>query len=163
MLLGDHGYMFEEMDEWCKNTHYELSSRVPLIIHHPDKPAGRTSSITELIDVYPTLVAAAELPEPENQPFSGINLMPLFDNPDQMLKNAAFGQRPRRKVEGFTVRTNRYRLVKWVDKKNPDSTWMVELYDYGKSSIERTNVADDLAYQETKTELLQLIENEIGK
>ncbi len=163
VLLGDHGYMLGEMDEWCKNTHYELSSRVPLIIQHPDKPTGRTSSITELIDVYPTLVAAAELPEPENQSFSGINLMPLFDNPNQMLKNAAFGQRPRRKVEGFTVRTDRYRLVKWIDKKDPDSTWVVELYDYEKSPIEKTNLADDPAYQEKKAELLELIKKEIGK
>ncbi|MBV6647310.1 MAG: sulfatase-like hydrolase/transferase, partial [Cyclobacteriaceae bacterium] len=161
VLFGDHGFKLGDFNDWCKDTHYELDTRVPLILHHPDKPAGRTSSITELIDLYPTLIEAAGVKK-NSQSLSGTDLTPLFDKTNQKLKKAAFSQRPRKKVVGFSVRTENYRLVKWISKTNRDSTVAMELYDYTKSPIELKNVADDDDYLHIQEELSAMLADEIG-
>lgn len=161
VLFGDHGYKLGDFNEWCKDTHYELDLRVPLIIHHPDKPSSRTQSMTELIDVYPTLVSGAGLDLP-NQALSGTNLMPLFDDSDTHLKSFSFAQRPRKKIYGYSVRSENHRLVKWVSKNNPDSLVSLELYDYNQSPIEVENVANRQETKAIQNELMQTLKEEIG-
>lgn len=160
VLLGDHGFKLGDFNDWAKNTHFELDTRVPLILHHPDFPAGRTSSTTELIDLYPTLVSGAGLPDPSHA-LSGSDLMPLFADPASPLKTAAFSQRPRGKWEGYSVRTDDFRLVKWIRKDDPTNTF-IELYDYRDSAIERKNLAGIPAYRSTQKQLSKLLKNELG-
>lgn len=157
MLYGDHGYKLGDMGDWCKNTHYELDTRVPLMIHLPGRPPGRTRSLTELIDLYPTLLAATGVGEaPPN--LSGTSLLPLFEDPEQELKPAAFTIRPRSEVEGYSVRTRDCRLVRWTSREFPDSVVFLEFYDYTQSPVEQVNRAYDSAYRhqvEAHLELLQ--------
>ena len=56
VFTSDHGYHMGEHGHWQKNTLFENSTRVPLIISIPNfKNDGSTSnSPVELIDVYPT-------------------------------------------------------------------------------------------------------------
>ena len=45
---------------------------------------------------------------------------------------------------GYTMRTNRYRIVLWLDKRNRASNPLfVELYDHQNDPTETTNIADD--------------------
>ncbi|MEM6319052.1 MAG: sulfatase-like hydrolase/transferase [Bacteroidota bacterium] len=163
VLLGDHGYKFGDFGSWCKDTHYDLDTHVPLIIHHPDLPAARTKSITELIDVYPTLVAATETKTAQD--LSGISLLPLFDNPEKSLKKAAFSQRPRKKdkVYGYSVRTDDFRLVKWVDYAVPEKTVNLELYDYRNDPMELVNVANQMEYKVVQATLLEELQGTIER
>lgn len=160
VLFGDHGYKLGDFNDWCKNTHYELDTRIPLLIHIPGKIATRTSSITELIDLYPTLIEATGI---EDQPrhLPGKSLIPLFDNPNVSLRPGAITIRPREHVDGYSIRTENMRLVKWVSKDNPDSIVKLEFYDYSEFPLERVNLADDPAYEKAVNSHLELLKTEV--
>ena len=162
VLFGDHGYQLDEFDEWCKATHYELSTRTPLIIHHPDMNPARTNNLTELIDLFPTLVEAADLESPTH-PLSGKSLYPLFSNPGLNLKRAVYTGRNSGGFLGYSMRTDQYRLVKWLDGTNRDSCVFLELYDYNLGIQENQNMAYNVEYDETRRKLLSYMKEDIGK
>ena len=162
VLFGDHGYKFGDFGNWCKDTHFDFDTRVPLTIHHPDKTGGHTRSIAELIDLYPTLVEATGITEPPDH-LSGISQMSLFDHPERSLKTAAFSQRPRKKVYGYSVRTKDLRMVKWVSRSKPDSVVSLELYDYSKHPVEQENVAYKDEYSDEIDHLMTLMGKEISR
>jgi arylsulfatase A-like enzyme len=67
-VVSDHGEEFGEHGGWFHglNLHDE-SLRIPLLIVAPDVPAGsRSAAPASLIDVAPTLLAAAGVPVPES-------------------------------------------------------------------------------------------------
>ncbi|XP_054707302.1 iduronate 2-sulfatase-like [Uloborus diversus] len=91
MLLGDHGWSLGEHQEWSKYSNYEVSLKVPLIVHVPDltealnkrKPFKHISvldligksiaiptpkyvseNLIELVDVFPTLSEIANIAIP---------------------------------------------------------------------------------------------------
>ena len=84
--------------EWGKHANYELAVHVPLMIRVPWKPdsAGKhTQSLTELLDLYRTVVSLAGLPTSGIESnVDGMDLSPLFDDPSQTLpgKTAAYSQ-----------------------------------------------------------------------
>ena len=57
---SDHGEMLGDHQRLHKSVFYNSSVRVPLILRYPGKiKGGRTSNaLTEIIDVYPTLLEA---------------------------------------------------------------------------------------------------------
>lgn len=65
VVLGDHGWSLGEHAEWAKYSNFEVALRVPLLIRSPEFPLEqprRLHSITELLDVFPTVVELAHLP-----------------------------------------------------------------------------------------------------
>ncbi|KAH8239781.1 hypothetical protein KR032_007786 [Drosophila birchii] len=65
VVLGDHGWSLGEHAEWAKYSNFEVALRVPLMIRSPKFPLSQTKfyhGITELLDVFPTLVDLAGLP-----------------------------------------------------------------------------------------------------
>jgi arylsulfatase A-like enzyme len=65
MNIGDHGM-------WDKRTLFETNARVPLIIRDPDHPAGHGLSapaLVENVDIFPTLIDMAGLPDPADRLF----------------------------------------------------------------------------------------------
>lgn len=68
----DHGLNIGDHGMWDKRTLYETTSRVPLIIRDPDLPEsfGRNASaLVENVDVFPTLIEMAGLPDPKGKLF----------------------------------------------------------------------------------------------
>ena len=61
VFLSDHGWQLGEHAQWAKQTNFDIANRVPLMIRVPgvtDKGV-RTNMLTELVDIFPTLVEAA--------------------------------------------------------------------------------------------------------
>ena len=162
VLWGDHGWKLGEHNGWCKQTNYEIDTRVPLIFRVPGSRANgqKTDALVELVDVYPTLCDLAGLPLPET--LEGKSLRPLLDDPSATVKTAAFSQFPRRheggEYMGCTVRTDRYRYVEWQDRRS-GKTVAMELYDHTGDPEENTNLASDPRNKEIIEQLNQQLWN----
>jgi hypothetical protein len=64
----------------------------------------------------------------------------LLDTPERSWKKAAFSQYPRGGVMGYSMRTDRYRLTRWLNRNGTEAAR--ELYDHQNDPQENVNVAD---------------------
>ena len=100
---SDHGYHLGEHGEWEKKSNFDAVVRVPLIIKAPGKAKGIVSStLVDLVDVFPTLSAIAGLPlPPDASQLDGHDLSALFEDPTLALKAEAFHQYPACEMKSF--------------------------------------------------------------
>lgn len=154
-ILGDHGFSLGEHGLWGKLTNFEDATRSPLIICVPGKTKGgaQTDALVELVDIYPTLCELAGLPLPQH--FEGISAAPLFDDPRQRWKTAAFSQYPRPGYMGYSMRTERYRFTRWQSVEDPDLVGGLELYDHRNDPGENVNLATSADHAALIRELSQ--------
>ncbi len=158
VLWSDHGWKLGEHNSWCKQTNYEIDTRVPLIIRAPQaKGNGQSSSaLVELVDLFPTLCDLSGLPTPSL--LEGRSMLPLLSTPNQPWKTAAFSQFQRRRgrvtLMGYAMRTDRFRYVEWQDRRT-GKTVETELYDHRKDPQETTNLAGRAENKQTLTKLSQ--------
>jgi len=150
VFLGDHGYHIGEHFLWQKNTLFEESCRVPLILAAPGVAAPGTvcKRPVELVDLYPTLADLCGLPIPQG--LEGLSLVPLLRNPDGPWKKCAFTYIR----GGKSLRTERWRYSEWGGPKS------AELYDHDADPCEFTNLAKDPAHAETVKELSGLMKGD---
>jgi iduronate 2-sulfatase len=139
VFWSDHGYHLGEHGLWFKQSCFEESTRVPLIISVPgQKTTGQASSRpVELVDLYPTLAELAGLTPPKH--LEGFSLCPLIDNPKAQWDHAAFTQVQRGADPGHTVRTERWRYTEWAFGAKGQ-----ELYDHDSDPQELHNLAGDV-------------------
>jgi arylsulfatase A-like enzyme len=147
ILWGDHGWKLGEHGSWCKHTNDENDTNSTLLISVPDmKTAGeRTEALVEFVDIYPSLAELCALPLPSH--LEGSSFAPVLDEPAREWKKAAFSQYPRsadgKKLMGYSMRTDRYRFTRWVDRDDPEHVDSVELYDHQTDPQENVNIAND--------------------
>lgn len=71
-------------------TNFDQATRIPMIISLPPSrqphPGGVSEALVEMIDLFPTLVEAAEIPSPP-QTLHGASLLPLMKDPGEMAHN----------------------------------------------------------------------------
>jgi uncharacterized sulfatase len=152
VFWSDHGYHVGEHGLWKKQSLFEGSARVPLIISAPGEMArGKASPRTvELLDLYPTLADLAGLEAPKE--LGGASLKPLLVNPEAEWKRPAFTQVWRGNFAGHSVRTERFRYTEW-DGGDQGS----ELYDYTNDPGELRNLAKDPQHAATLAGLKDLV------
>lgn len=143
IFLSDHGYHLGEHGFWQKADLHEEVIRVPLIVSVPGIEAGRSRSIVELVDVYPTITDLLGVPTPDS--VQGRSLQPVLLNKQAHVKPAALSF-----DRGFSYRTDRWHLMRYND-----GTY--ELYDCNQDPKEFTNLAGDATYAER----LQKLDNEL--
>ena len=154
VIWGDHGFKLGEYDEWSKSTNYEIDTRVPLLVSVPGSSSigQATTQLTELIDLYPTLCDLAGIPIPDHLP--GRSFKPLFQK-NQPVEEYAVSMYPRGdSLMGYTIRSDRYRLVRWQSLQT-DEVDSYELYDHQNDSLETVNVARQAEYQKIISQLDQ--------
>ena len=137
VFVGDHGIHLGDHGMWKKNTLFESSLRSPLIVSIPGQMSlnVKTDAFAELVDIYPTLCDACQLPTPPG--LEGVSLTPVIEQPTRPWKTAVFSQLGRIMHGGSSIRTERYRYTKWGRNANRG----VELYDYEVDPDETVNVA----------------------
>ena len=147
VLWGDHGWKLGEHGAWAKHTNVENDTHAPLLIAVPGmKTAGRhTDALVEFVDIYPTLAELCGLPLPPH--LEGASFAPVLADPQRRGKSAAFSQYPRSSggtaLMGYTMRTDRYRLTRWVHRDDHAKVDAVELYDDQADPQENVNIASD--------------------
>ncbi len=130
ILWSDHGYHLGEKGIFKKVTLWDRSTRVPMIIAGPGLPEGQvTHRVTQLLDVYPTLLDLAGLPaNPVNE---GHSLRPLIENPTADWNHPAITNL---RAANHSVVTEAYRYIRYADGSE-------ELYDRVLDPDELTNIA----------------------
>jgi iduronate 2-sulfatase len=144
VLWSDHGWHLGDHGMWSKHTNYEEANRIPLFVIAPGvtKP-GTTGGFAETVDLYPTLVELAGLPEAEvPQPLDGMSLVPALKDPAVQVRDHVTHCFPRGEGRlGRAIRTGRYRLVEWKRPGDPAEKAGLELYDYEAKIPEAKNLA----------------------
>ena len=172
---SDHGYHLGEHGLWQKQSIWEGSARVPLIICVPGaKVKGKTCPRTvEIVDLHATLTDLCGIEAPKND---GYSLRPLLEDPNAEWSHPAFSQVLRgqqlgtnapkfkdqqkknkgKKGAGFmgrTVRTEGWRYTEWGE----DGANGVQLYDMVKDPTEAKNLASDPAFADKVKEMKALL------
>ncbi len=166
VLWGDHGWKLGEYGNWCKHTNMEFDTNAPLIFVAPGYAKNQqTYSMSEFVDVYPTLCELAGLSTPDH--LQGQSLVPILKNPTYKVKQVAISQYPRGKnceIMGYSMRTEKYRYTRWINFFNGDKKVVAtELYDQSKGKLVDENLATKLEYQSTVKELDNLLTTELAK
>ena len=94
VLWGDHGWHLGDHDLWGKHTNFQQATRSPLIIAAPGMLPGKTNSITEHIDIFPSICNLAGLAVPSI--LQGKSLKPIMQNKKAVVKDFAISQYPRK-------------------------------------------------------------------
>ncbi len=134
VLWSDHGWHLGEKGITGKNTLWERSTRVPLIFAGPGLPQEeQRGQPAELLDLYPTLVELAGLPEQDG--LEGLSLVPQLLRNEERKRPAITTHNP----GNNSVRSERWRYIRYA---NGDE----ELYDHLSDPHEHTNLALDDQY-----------------
>ena len=171
VFWSDHGFHLGEHSLWAKTSNFELDTRVPLVMAIPDslrksflsnrplqtttsnskvadadRRIGRTDSLVELLDLYPTLVELCGLKH--NQDCEGVSLVPVLMDSSSTVRQAALSQHPRPAyyqdqptAMGYSIRTATHRYTEWRDWTT-GQTIDRELYDHHQDSEETVNRAN---------------------
>jgi iduronate 2-sulfatase len=160
---ADHGWSLGDRNEWEKMSLWEEAARVPMIVSVPwlkQSWGSRTSSLVELVDLYPTLAELTNLslPKGESAPIQGQSFASLLTNPTLPAKKFTITQHPRcvkpgtkawgnnicMQTErskfsymGYSIRTDQWRYTEWPEwnGKTLRPIWSqvgnrTELYDH---------------------------------
>ena len=145
-FTSDHGYLLGEHHFWQKGNLREEVTRVPLIMKVPTSQPGSSSSIVELIDLFPTACEATGLTIPKG--VEGKSLFPVLENPKTTVKEAAFSF----VSKGTSMRTSQWAYMKYGDGSE-------ELYDMKKDSKQFVNLAQSAEHAKVLASLRNQFKN----
>ncbi|NBV87042.1 MAG: DUF229 domain-containing protein, partial [Verrucomicrobia bacterium] len=99
VFTSDHGYHLGDHGLWQKQSLFERSARVPLIVSAPGMPKSQGAAApVGMIDIYPTVASLAGLPAPEY--LDGKDLTPSLQDSKVAVDSAVFSQ----VRDGYSVR-----------------------------------------------------------
>ncbi|MEX0326398.1 MAG: sulfatase [Puniceicoccaceae bacterium] len=167
ILTSDHGWNLGEKEYLFKNSPWEESDRVPLLIRAPgvSQSGGRPAAPVSLIDLYPTLVDLRGLEgdtrkNGSGRPLDGFSLRPFLGNPENrdwagpdvaltMLQHVSDPRNPQPAEAGtnplyqnYSLRSEDFRYIRYNDG-------VEELYDHRTDPYEWENLAGDVSHTTT--------------
>ena len=164
ILTSDHGWGMGEKDYLYKNSLWQESTRVPLILRAPGigKPSGVVTRPVSLIDIYPTLIELCGLDKntrknDKGHPLDGHSLKPLLEKPaegkwsgpDSAL-TALYKWRMKYNPsqESYSLRADHWRYIRYENGKE-------ELYATSEDPHEWNNLAENPSYSTTLISMRQ--------
>lgn len=142
IFTSDHGYHLGEHDLWQKVSIHEEVATTPLIICVPGKKPAVSSSLAELIDLYPTTASLCGLTIPGN--IQGKDLTPVFDDPTATVRDSA--------VCASLLRTKRWAYMNYGKHGE-------ELYDMEKDPQQFTSLINNPEYAAEHAEMKKRYKN----
>jgi iduronate 2-sulfatase len=162
VFTSDHGYHTGEHGLWQKQSLFEESARVPLLIVAPNlSQSGIVSNApVSQVDLFPTLAALCNIQTPEN--IQGQSLVPMLSDPNEKGRGWALTQVVRRKGKGesffgYSLRTPRWRFTEWDEGRQG-----CELYDHDSDPEEITNLAEFKEHASTVAKLSEVLHHAIS-
>jgi len=170
VFTSDHGWQMGEKNYLFKNSPWEESTRIPMIIKTPETtPSLKIEQPVSLIDLFPTLIDLCDLEgknkkNPKGGDLGGFSLKPLLENKQKNWKgpNGAltvvgnYGIKIPIEKQNFSYRTKNWRYIKY-------SNGQEELYNHQVDAYEVNNVASDSMYTNIKKKLINEINAILNK
>jgi len=148
VFVSDHGYNLGEHDCWSKVSLWEGSVRVPMIISSPGadmKQGISCASITELIDLYPTLTELCGLQSDQPAILQGRSLTAYLRG-ENTPSEEALAYTISHEGNDASIRTRRWRYTRWGENIEAGNE---ELYDHREDPEENCNLVGSPEMQET--------------
>lgn len=151
VFISDHGYNLGEHDCWSKHSLWEGVARVPMIISYPQGKKQHGTSceyISELIDLYPTLVELCGLSEKQPEILQGQSFAKVIKGEKQEVKKrTAYTMTGK---NAASIRTERWRYNRWGENAEVANE---ELYDHENDPEEFVNLVDDVKSEKILAEM----------
>ena len=173
VFTSDHGYHTGEHGLWQKQSLFEESARVPLLVIEPGIKSKKTVVATPVshVDLFPTLAKMAQIEAPRDLP--GQDLTPLLHHPElqgrgwaltQVVRGGGFrrvGASPAigdngARYFGYTLRTARWRYTEWDEGREGR-----QLYDHDADPRELRNLALQPDFSATVSELSRQLQTAV--
>ena len=148
IFTSDHGYHLGEHDFWAKVSLHDESARVPLIIAVPGKQPAVCHSLTELLDLYPSISKLCGLPVQAR--LQGKDISGMLDDPSVEVREAAFSVNGR----GFLLRSHRWAYIQY----GRDGSRGAELFDMESDPHQYTNLVDSEDHAEVVAEFRSVMD-----
>ena len=161
IFTSDHGWGNGEKDYLYKNSLWQESTRVPLIIRVPgvSKSGKICENPVSLVDLYPTLLDLCELPKntmknDKGRPLDGFSMKPFLKDPERgewdgtdyaitaMYKWAQYYDPA---YQNYSLRSKDWRYIRYENGKE-------ELYHTLKDDHEWNNLAQNTKFEKKLTE-----------
>ena len=184
IFTTDHGHLFGEHGLEGKpvgmlGSLYEVTTRIPLIIHHPEGLASgkRIGGLVQPVDIMPTILDFFNIPIPKT--VEGKSILPLMKGEVETLHRYAFSARfpegysvggtaaqvfdgwagPSQVFSPVTITNERWSLI---CSPNPE---MSELYDLKSDPMQKKNIIDEEKEiaDEMRQALISFLEREGAK
>lgn len=169
VLTSDHGWQMGEKQYLFKNSPWEESARIPIIMKVPNAKCGlKVEQPVSLIDLYPTLADYCNLIgdtkiNAKGGNLGGFSLKPLieetgnWEGPNGALTVVGnFGVNVPTKRQNFSYRTKDWRYIRYGNGQE-------ELYNHITDGYEWNNLATEKKYKSLKKRLAKemntIIEN----
>jgi arylsulfatase A-like enzyme len=161
IMTSDHGWQMGEKDYLFKNSPWEESTRIPLIIKAPGVLSSQSvDHPVSLIDIFPTLTAMCQLKgnnkkNAQGAAIDGFSLWPFLEDPETMdwdgpegaLTMLGVGMNQKEVMrQTYTYRTRDWRYIRYLNGQE-------ELYDLLKDPYEWENLADINEFEKIKKKL----------
>ncbi len=149
VFWSDHGQHLGEKCHFRKQALWEESTHVPFFIKLPkSKVKGHCDEAVSLIDIYPTLVEACNLPV--NTKNEGVSLLPQLHDVSAEREHPVLSVW---KYKNYAVRSKDFRYIQYRDGSE-------ELYDHRTDPNEHYNLAQNAEFKNIIAELKKSIPQE---
>ncbi|MEO0414518.1 MAG: sulfatase [Verrucomicrobiota bacterium] len=158
IFTSDHGWGMGEKDYLYKNSLWQESTRVPLIIRAPgvSQAGAEVDEAVSLVDLFPTLNDLCGLPSDtkkndQGTELDGFSMKPLLANPEKgewdgpeaaMIALYKWSDYYDPAFQSYSLRSKDWRYIRYENGKE-------ELYNCAEDPHEWTNLALDSEYADT--------------
>ena len=135
VVLGDHGWILGEHNEWAKNQLYPEALRTALWMKGPGVSHGAAKTFVEFVDIHPTLCDVAGIPY-DKESINGRSFAAVLADPSAGHRDHAYT----RFGPGDAITTDGYFFSRW---NTPEQGKQTLLIDLKKDPLGKRNVAAD--------------------